>query len=91
MKPLLACLLLALLTACESSAPKDISIVQQFSPSFGEWQDVILVYGYWNNHEEADLIAEQYSSMNRQREYRVSNKTISGREYDALKKKFAKP
>ena len=91
MKILIVLLLLATLTACESSKPKDISIVQQFSPSFGEWQDVILVYGYWNNYEEANLIAEHYRTINKEREYRVASKKISTREYEHLRNHIAKP
>lgn len=90
MKALLACLLLCTLAACDSGKQKDISIVQQFSPSFGEWHDVILVYGYWNNHQEANLIADHYRTINREREYRVTSKKITAREYERLRNRIAK-
>lgn len=91
MKPFLTCLLLITLAACDSSKPKEISVVQQFSPSFGEWHDVICVYGYWNNYEEANLIAEHYRTINKEREYRVASKKISPPEYERLRNRIAKP
>ena len=91
MKPLLACLLLATLTACDAKPKKEICVVQQYSPFHGGWDDVILVYGFAENYEEAAVIVEHYLAANEKRDYRIATKTISRREYDALKKKLAKP
>lgn len=83
---ILATLLLALaLTACDSGEPKEISVIQQFSPALGEWEDVILVYGYWNNFDEAQLIAQHYTGINKERSYRVINKRVTRREYENLR------
>lgn len=83
---ILATLLLALaLTACDSGEPKEICVIQQFSPSLGEWEDVILVYGYWNNFDEAQLIAQHYTGINKERSYRVINKRVTRREYENLR------
>lgn len=83
---ILATLLLALaLVACESGEPKEICIVQQFSPGLGQWEDVILVYGYWNNFDEAQLIAQHYTGINKERSYRVINKRIPRRQYETLR------
>lgn len=83
---ILATLLLALaLTACDSGEPKEICVIQQFSPALGEWEDVILVYGYWNNFDEAQLIAQHYTGINKERSYRVINKRVPRREYENLR------
>ena len=82
---ILATLLLALaLTACDSGEPTEICVIQQFSPALGEWEDVILVYGYWNNFDEAQLIAQHYTGINKERSYRVINKRVTRREYENL-------
>ena len=83
---ILATLLLALaLAACDTGEPKEICVIQQFSPALGEWEDVILVYGYWNNFDEAQLIAQHYTSINKERSYRVINKRVTRREYENLR------
>lgn len=83
---ILATLLLALaLAACDTGEPKEICVIQQFSPALGEWEDVILVYGYWNNFDEAQLIAQHYTGINKERSYRVINKRVTRREYENLR------
>lgn len=82
---ILATLLLALvLTACDSGEPKEICVVQQFSPALGKWEDVILVYGFWHNFDEAQVIAQHYTGINKERSYRVIAKQITRREYKKL-------
>ena len=83
---ILATIFLALaLCACESGEPKEICVVQQFSPALGQWEDVILVFGFWHNFDEAQLIAQHYTGINKDRSYRVINKRVTRREYENLR------
>ena len=85
MKILTAIFLALALAACDSGEPKEVCVVQQFSPALGKWEDVILVFGFWSNFDEAQLIAQHYTGINKERSYRVINKRVTRREYENLR------
>lgn len=85
MKILATLFLVLALAACDSGEPKEVCVVQQFSPALGKWEDVILVFGFWSNFDEAQLIAQHYTGINKERSYRVINKRVTRREYKNLR------
>lgn len=88
MKTLATLFLVLALAACDSGEPKEICVVEQFSPALGKWEDVIVVHGYWNNFDEAQLIAQHYTGINKERSYRVINKRVTRREYENLRRQL---
>lgn len=68
------------ISAITASEKKEVSIVQQYSGLMGEWHDVILVFGFWNNQAEAENVKAAYEKMNPGREYRITNIQITDRD-----------
>lgn len=49
-----------------------------------------MVFGYWNNYDEAKQIADHYTTVNKERSYRVINKRVARRDYKNLRSRIAK-
>ena len=81
---------LLLLTGCDQE-PKEISVVQQYSGMQAKWEDVVLVYGFADNVENADVICGGHASAYPEREYRVVTRTMPMWKYERLKKQIEAP
>jgi hypothetical protein len=83
-----ACGVLA--SGCDQES-KEISAVQQFSDMQSKWEDVVLVYGFSDNVENADILHGALTTKYPEREYRVVTKVVPRREYERLQKQVAAP
>ena len=80
--------LVLLATGCEQET-KEVAVVQQFSQIMKKWEDVIYVYGYDDNYNEAEVIADHFAKIYAHRTYRIKTASISRREYERQQKQLA--
>lgn len=88
-----ACLVLfavVALTGCDQDT-KEVSVVQQFSGMQSKWEDMVLVYGFADNVENADILRAALVTKYPERDYRVVTKVVPRREYERLKKQLEAP
>ena len=78
------------LFGCDNE-PKEVSFVQQYSGMQAKWEDVVLVYGFADNVENADVIRGGHASAYPEREYRVVTRTMPMWKYERLKKQIEAP
>ncbi len=65
--------------------------MQQFSGMQSKWEDMVLVYGFADNVENADILRGALATKYRDREYRVVTKVVPRREYERLQKQINTP
>lgn len=88
-----ACLILfavVALTGCDQET-KEVSVVQQFSGMQSKWEDMLLVYGFADNVENADMLRAALVTKYPERDYRVVTKVVPRREYERLRKQIEAP
>ena len=60
----------------KASEQKEVYVLQQYSPLMHEWHDVILIFGFMDNEEEAINTQKAFEKLNPQREYKVSQTKV---------------
>ena len=55
---------------------KTVYVLQQYSPLAHEWHDVILIFGFMDNEEEAINTQKAFEKLNPQRQYRISQTKV---------------
>jgi hypothetical protein len=60
----------------KASEKKTVYALQQYSPLMHEWHDVILIFGFMDNEEEAINTQKAFEKLNPQRQYKISQTKV---------------